>query len=81
MQRRELLKGLAVGLPAAAGTAAVATAAFVRDKTADARSSLEQRFDELKARFEDSDARNRKLIKVALGAAALSLGLDISALL
>ena len=81
MQRRELLKGLAIGLPSAAGAAAVASAAFIRDKGSEAKASLEQRFDDLKARFEESDARNRKLVKVALGAAALSLGLDISALL
>ena len=72
---------MAVGIPAAASAAAVASTAFIKEIGSDARASLEQRFDELKQRFEESDQRNRKLIKVALGAAALSIGLDISALL
>ena len=81
MQRRELLKGLAVGLPSAAGAAAVASATFIKDKSGEAKASLEHRFEELKKRFDESEARNKKLVKVAVGAAALSLGLDIGALL
>jgi hypothetical protein len=55
--------------------------AYVKDKGSETLGSLEQRFDQLKARFEESDKRNQKLIKIALAAAALSLGVDVSALL
>ena len=81
MQRRAVLKGLLAGMPVAAGAAAAASAAYVRDKGAATLGTLERRVDELKARLEESDQRNRKLIKIALGAAALSLGVDVSALL
>jgi hypothetical protein len=81
MQRRAVLKGLLAGMPVAAGAAAAASAAYVKDKGAATLDTLEQRVDELKAQFEESDQRNRKLIKIALGAAALSLGVDVSALL
>ena len=81
MQRRAVLKGLLAGMPVAAGAAAAASAAYVKDKGAATLGTLERRVDELKARLEESDQRNRKLIKIALGAAALSLGVDVSALL
>jgi len=35
----------------------------------------------LKGLLKESDQRNRKLIKIALGAAALSLGVDVTSLL
>lgn len=76
-----MLKGILVGMPIAVGTAAAASTAFVKDKGTATLETLEQRLDDLKTRFEESDQRNRKLIKVALGAAALSLGVDIGALL
>ena len=75
-----MLKGLLVGMPIAAGAAAVASATYVKDKGRETLGTLEERFDQLKARFEESDKRNQKLIKVALGAAALSLGVDVSSL-
>jgi hypothetical protein len=81
MQRRAVLKGLLAGMPVAAGAAAAASAAYVKDKGAATLGTLERRVDELKARLEESDQRNRKLVKIALGAAALSLGVDVSALL
>ncbi|MDX1563729.1 MAG: hypothetical protein R3305_12430 [Gammaproteobacteria bacterium] len=84
MQRRELLKGLAAGVPlaaGAAGTAAIASTKFVKDKGQLTMQALEQRLDVLKKQFEDADERNRKLIKTALACAALSLGIDIGALL
>lgn len=80
MQRREILKGLLVGMPVAAGAAAVASASYVKDKGRETLGSLEGRFDALKAHFEESDKRNQKMIKIALGAAALSLGVDVSSL-
>ncbi len=82
MQRRAVLKGLVAGMPVAAGAAAAASAAYVKGKGAATLDTLEQRLDGLKARFEEeADQRNQKLIKIALGAAALSLGVDVSALL
>lgn len=81
MQRRAMLKGLLIGVPIAAGTAAAASAAFVKDKGQLTLETLEQRLDDFKARLEESDQRNRKLIKIALGAAALSLGVDVTSLL
>jgi hypothetical protein len=81
MQRRAVLKGLVAGMPVAAGAAAAASAAYVKDKGTATLDTLEQRLDELKTRFEEADQRNQKLIRIALGAAALSLGVDVSALL
>jgi hypothetical protein len=76
-----MLKGLLVGVPIAAGAATAASVAYVKDKGSDTLGTLEQRFEQLKTRFEQSDKRNQKLIKIALGAATLSLGIDVSALL
>jgi hypothetical protein len=88
MQRREMLKGLLIGMPVAAGAAAAASAvrvknsaAYVKDKGQETIASLEQRFNELKDRFEKSEQKNRKIAKLALGAAALSLGIDVSSLI
>jgi len=81
MQRRAMLKSLLVGIPAAAGAAAATSTSYLRDKGQLTLESLEGRINELKARFDESDQRNRKLIRLALGAAALSLGIDIGALL
>lgn len=81
MLRRTMLKGLLVGVPVTAGSAAVASATFLKDKSQQTIQSVEQRLEELKKQFETADQRNRKLIRIALGAAALSLGVDVSALL
>lgn len=81
MQRRAMLKGLLVSMPVAAGAAAAASAAYVKDKGQDTMTLLESRIDALKTQFEKSEQRNQKLIKLALGAAALSLGIDVSSLL
>jgi hypothetical protein len=81
MLRRTMLKSLLVGVPVTAGGAAVASATFLKDKSQQTLASVEQRLDDLKKRFESADARNKKMIRIALGAAALSLGLDVSALL
>lgn len=81
MQRRAMLKGLLVGVPIAAGAATAASVAYVKEKSSETRDSLESRFEQLKTRFEQSDRRNQKMIRIALGAAALSLGIDVSALL
>jgi hypothetical protein len=75
-----MLQSLLVGVPIAAGAATAASVAFVKDKGTETIGSLEQQFEKLKSQFEESDQRNRKLIKIALCAAALSLGVDVSAL-
>jgi hypothetical protein len=76
-----MLKGLLAGVPLTAGAAVASSAAFVRDQGQKARESVEQRLEDLKRQFENSEQRNRKLIRIALAGAALSLGLDLSALL
>jgi hypothetical protein len=85
MQRRTMLRSLVMGLPAAAGAAATGialrSAAHVRDGSQVSLESLKHRVDDLKAHFEQADARNRKLLKAAVVLAALSLGLDASSLL
>lgn len=81
MLRRTMLKSLLVGVPVTAGGAAVASATFLKDKSQQTIQSVEQRLEELKRQFKAADRRNSKLIRIALGAAALSLGLDVSALL
>jgi hypothetical protein len=84
MHRRAVLKGLvAAGVPAAAAAAALTarTAASVRDTTDASLESLKAQVDALKTRFEESDARSRKLMKAAIALAALSLGIDVTTLL
>lgn len=81
MQRRAMLKSLVIGVPAVAGAAAAASTSFLRDKSQLTLEKLDSQLKELRSRFEDSDERNRKLARLALGAAALSLGIDIGALL
>jgi hypothetical protein len=76
-----MLKGLLAGVPLAAGAAVATSASFVRNQGQKARESVEQRLEDLKRQFEDSEQRNRKLIRIALAGAALSLGFDLSALL
>jgi hypothetical protein len=76
-----MLKGLLVGMPIAAGAATAASIAYVKDKGSETLGSLEQQFAKLKTQFEESDKRNQKMIRIALAAAALSLGVDVSALL
>lgn len=88
MERRAILKGLAVGLPVAAAGAAATSARFIKDKGDQGFATLEktvasmqEQLDQLKSRYRESDERNRKLVRVAVGAAALSLGVDLGALL
>lgn len=88
MERRALLKGLAVGLPVAAAGAAATSARFIKDKGDQSIATLEktmtsmqEQLDELKSRYKASDEKNRKLVRIALGAATLSLGVDLGALL
>jgi len=84
MDRRAVLKGLfAAGVPAAAAATALAarTTSAVRDGTATSIDSLRQQLESLKTRFAETDAKNQKLIRLAIAMAALSLGVDITAVL
>jgi hypothetical protein len=84
MKRRALLRGLLVGLPASAGVAAGAALRsrdYVKGVSEPSLTALKARIDALKTQLEQRDARNKTLIKLAIGLAALSLGLDASALL
>lgn len=89
IQRRDFLRRLIRSAPVAAGAAAVAATATkaqaVTDPALDSlRASMQtvqSRVRELDQRFEGLEDRQRKWLRVAVGAAALSLGLDVSALL
>ncbi len=84
MERRKFLRGLVAGLPVAAGVAAgvaVKSKDYVHDASGVTLEALKKRVDELKTQFEETDAKNQKLIKVAIAIAALSLGLDVTAFL
>jgi uncharacterized membrane-anchored protein len=83
MERRALLKGLvAAGIPAAAAAATLTarTASNVRDKADVSIDALRAQVESLKARFEKSDIQSKKLMRVAIVLAALSLGLDVTSL-
>jgi len=85
MHRRALLKGLlTVSVPAAAAAAATAaarTTTTVRETTDASIEALRAQIDDLKRRLDRSDAKTRKLMKAAIALAALSLGLDVTAIL
>ena len=84
MERRALLKGLAVGLPAAAATvagAAVKTTQYVRDTSDQSLETCKRQLDELRERMDRSETSTKKALKAAFALTALSLGLDVSALL
>ena len=88
MQRRIFLRKLMRSAPVVAGTAAVAaTAAKAQTKVDPAIAtlksgvqSLQSRISRLDERIDNMEGRQRKLIRVALAAAALSLGIDVGAL-
>ena len=84
MERRELLRGLILGAPAAAAVVAGAAARssdYVRDKSDQSLDRVKRQLDELRERMDRSDASTRKAVKVAFALTALSLGIDLSALL
>lgn len=84
MQRRSVLRGLIVAIPAAAGIAAAAASksrTYLADASEVTLETIKAEIDEIKARFEATDAKNRKLIRAAVLLGALSLGVDLSTLL
>ena len=84
MERRELLRGLILGAPTAAAVVAGAAARssdYVRDKSDQSLDTVKRQLDDLRERMDRSDASTRKAVKVAFALTALSLGIDLSALL
>ena len=84
MQRREILRGLMLGTPAAAlaaAGAAVKSTDYVREKSEQSLDTCKRQFSELRERMDRSEASTRKALKVVLALTALSLGIDASALL
>jgi hypothetical protein len=84
MERRALLRGLMVGLPVAATAvagAAVSTGNHVREASDKSWESCKRQLDDLRQRMDRSEASTKKAIKVLTALTALSLGIDVSALL
>lgn len=84
MERRTLLRGLAISLPAtAAGVAGLAarSGAYVRDTSEQSVDSCKQQIDALRKRMEESEISTKKMLRTVLALTALSLGMDVSALL
>lgn len=80
LHRRQVLKGLLAGVPVAAATVSahsLRAAQTLRQATEPSWEALRERV----AALEQSDTKTRKLVRAALALAALSLGLDVSALL
>ena len=84
MDRRALLRGLALGAPAAAlavaGAAAKSTD-YVREKSDQSLEACKRQLDDLRKRVDRSEASTRRALKVVFALTALSLGIDASALL
>jgi hypothetical protein len=73
-----------IGIPATAAVAAGAVAkssAYVRDTSEQSVDACMKQIDSLRKRMEKSDAQTKKLIRTLLVLTALSLGIDVSALL
>ena len=84
MQRRELLRGLMPGTPAAAMAVAGAAAKstdYVREKSEQSLTTCKRQLEELRERMDRSEASTKRTLKVIFALTALSLGVDASALL
>ena len=84
MERRAILRGLLAGIPvtaAAVAGAAARSGAYVRDTKDQSVEACSRRIDALRKRLDESDGSTKKLLRAALALSALSLGLDVSALL
>lgn len=84
MNRRALLRGLMTSAPAAGAFvagAAVSSKGYVRDASGSSINACRQQIDALRERIDVSDARTKKLLRMVLVLTAVSLGLDISALI
>ena len=81
MERRALLKGLAVGIPATVAGVAAKSGAYVRDTSEQSVDACMQQIESLRKRVEESEVLTKKMLKTVLALTALSLGMDVSALL
>ena len=84
MERRALLKGLMVGIPATAAAVAGAAAksgTYVRDTSEQSMDSLRSQVDALRKRVDESDTSTKKMLKTLCALTALSLGIDVTSLL
>jgi len=84
MERRTLLKGLMIGIPATAAAvagAAVKSGAYVRDTSEQSIDALKSQVEALRKRVDESDASTKKMLKTLCALTALSLGIDVSSLL
>ena len=84
MERRALLRGMLVGVPAAAGVlagAAVKSTHFVRETSEQSLEGLRQQVEDLRERMDRSEVSTKKTLKALVALTTLSLGIDVSALL
>ena len=89
MHRREFLRKVMRSTPVVAGAAAVAAGVAKAQSVADPAvdsvrqgiESLQSRIREMDDRIDALEDRQKKWVRVAVGAAALSLGIDIGAIL
>jgi len=84
MERRALLRGMMVGVPATAAVLAGAAAKstqFVRDTSEQSLEAFQQQVEDLRERMDRSEASTKKTLKALLALTSLSLGIDVSALL
>ena len=84
MERRTLLKGLMVGIPATAAAvagAAVKSGTYVRDTSEKSMDSLKSQVEALRKRVDESDASTKQMLKTLCPLTALSLGIAVSSLL
>ncbi len=84
MDRRAILRGLLVAVPATAAAAvgvAAKSGTFVKETSVQSLAALSNRVDELKQRFDRSQESTKKTLRVLAVLTALSLGIDASALL
>jgi len=84
MERRALLRALMLGIPAGAAAMAGVAAksqAYVRDTSEQSLETLKTQVEALRKRLDETDASTKKWLKTLTALTALSLGLDVSALL
>lgn len=84
MERRQVLRGLMLGVPTAASAAAgaaYASAGRVREASETSLEALKSRVDALSERLDESEAASKKTVKVLIALTGLSLGFDVSSLL
>lgn len=85
MQRRALLRGLMMmGVPATAAAvagAAVKSTQYVRETGEHSLETCKQQLEDLRERMDRSEVSTKKALRTLLALTALSLGMDVSALL